>query len=446
MIVGHYEILKEIGRGGMGIVYQGRHTTIGQIVAIKALGAEWGAQPDMRNRFVNEAKSQALLNHPNVVNLYNFFEEDGKSYLVMEYIDGDTIERIIKKVGLIPSDRCVRIFKQVLNGIGSAHAKGIIHRDIKPSNIIVSKDGVVKITDFGIAKIATDFQKTQTGIKVGTLSYMSPEYIKGNALTHLTDIYALGITLYQMVTGTLPFRGDSEYQLMKAIVEYEPPSPVEFYPHIPKYLEEAILKAIRKNQGERFQSAAEFAAALDEPQDETIVINTGSRQNVPFETDRKEKATVAVVRPASGSKWTLVWSALIAALIIMVAAGYVILKPGQSVQEPTTATSVPKDEAGKMMKPPESSGRETVQDAGKPATLEASQTATVKPDVVEEESVPVKQSSKQSSKKTIPLIPPKAGKTKSPAAGVDSEDKKRVISEKDVEAPKKLKIEAGSWK
>jgi serine/threonine-protein kinase len=445
MIIGHYEIVKEIGRGGMGIVYQGRHTTIGQIVAIKALTPEWWSQPDMRNRFINEAKSQALLNHPNVVNLYNFFEEDGKSYLVMEYVDGENIERIIKKVGLIPADRCIRIFKQALSGIGAAHEKGIIHRDIKPSNIMVSKDGLVKITDFGIAKIATDFQKTQTGIKVGTLSYMSPEYIKGNALTHLTDIYALGITLYQMVTGTLPFRGDSEYQLMKAIVEYEPPSPVEFYPHIPKYLEEAILKAIRKNQGERFQSAAEFAAALNEPKDETIAISIDSMHKVLAETDKTEKTektTVTAVLPALKSKWMLVWSALVAALIIVVAAGYLILKPGETVQIPTVATSVPKDEAGKMMTLPESTGREIVQDAVKPSSVKAPIATTVKPDVIKAEGASVK----QSTKKTTPVIPPKASKTKSPPAGGDLEDQKLIITEKAAELPKKLKIEAGSWK
>jgi len=262
MIIGQYKILEKIGEGGMGIVYKAEHTTLEQIVALKALPIALSSNTEMRERFIREAKIQAKLSHQNVVNLHNFFEHDGNFYLVMEYIEGETIESILRKSGLIPPEKCISIFKQVLDGIGYAHSKGVIHRDIKPSNIIINREGVVKITDFGIAKIAGDFHKTQTGIKIGTLWYMSPEQVRGQTVGITTDIYSLGITLFEMVTGRLPFTGDSEYQIMKTIIENKPPSPREFYPYVPLNIEQAILKSIEKNPYNRFQTTREFLNVL----------------------------------------------------------------------------------------------------------------------------------------------------------------------------------------
>jgi serine/threonine protein kinase len=261
-VIGQYKILEKIGEGGMGVVYKAEHTTLEQIVALKSLPSTLSSNTEMRERFIREAKIQAKLSHPNVVNLHNFFEHEGNFYLVMEFVDGETVESILRRSGLIPPERCVSIFKQVLDGIGYAHSKGITHRDIKPSNIMLTNEGTVKITDFGIAKLAGDIQKTQTGVKIGTLWYMSPEQVRGQSVDTRTDIYSLGITLFEMVTGHLPFTGDSEYQIMKIIVEREPPSPKDFYPYIPVQIEKAILKAVSKLASERFPTTGEFLDAL----------------------------------------------------------------------------------------------------------------------------------------------------------------------------------------
>ncbi len=262
MVIGQYKILEKIGEGGMGVVYKAEHETLEQLVALKALPSALSSNTEMRKRFVSEAKIQAKLSHPNVVNLLNFFEHDDSLYLVMEFVEGETVESMIKRNGPIPLDKCKSIFKQVLDGIGYAHSKGIIHRDIKPGNLMVNKDGTVKITDFGIAKIAGDFQKTRTDIKIGTLFYMSPEQVKGQPASISSDIYSLGITLYEMVTGKVPFSGNSEYHIMKSIVESTPPSPREFEPHIPVHIEKAILNAVAKLQSERFKTAKDFSEAL----------------------------------------------------------------------------------------------------------------------------------------------------------------------------------------
>lgn len=275
MVIGHYKIIDKVGEGGMGVIYKAEHATLEQTVAIKALSPSFSSNSDLRERFVREARIQAKLSHPNVVNIHNFFEFEGNYYLVMEYVEGETLEGIIKTKGLISPDRCLQMFSQILCGVGYAHSKGIIHRDIKPSNIIVNPDGNIKITDFGIAKIVGDLKNTQTGIKMGTLWYMSPEQVKGQPAGTASDIYSLGITLFEMVTGTVPFTGDSEYSIMKQIVETSPPSPREFYPYIPHYLEQAISKAVAKEPGRRFKSTEEFAAALNNQDAEhDIIIRT----------------------------------------------------------------------------------------------------------------------------------------------------------------------------
>jgi len=262
MEIGQYRIIEKIGQGGMGVIYKAEHTTLEQIVAIKALPSTLGSNSDIRERFIREAKIQAKLSHPNVVNILNFLEHEGNNYIVMEYVDGETLEAIIRTTGLIPPERCIAIVRQVLDGIGYAHSRGVIHRDIKPSNIMITRQGNVKITDFGIAKIAGDLKHTQTGVKVGTLWYMSPEQVQGQQAGVTSDIYALGITLFEMVTGKVPFTGDSEYHIMHNIVQNPPPDPREFYPYIPLSLEKTILKAIAKSPADRFQNVGEFAESL----------------------------------------------------------------------------------------------------------------------------------------------------------------------------------------
>jgi len=262
MTIGQYRIIEKLGEGGMGIVYKAEHVELGQIVALKCINPVISANPELRDRFKKEARIQAKLSHPGIVSLHNFFEHEGNLHLVMEYVEGESLDVFIKKSGLIPPGTCLSIFSQVLEGIGYAHSMGVIHRDVKPGNIIITGNGRAQITDFGIAKIAGDFQKTRTGVKVGTIWYMSPEQVRGQALDRTTDIYSLGILLFEMLTGKVPFNGDSEYEIMKAIIENEPPSIKEFYPYIPAQMERAIMRAISKSSKVRFQSTRDFLEAL----------------------------------------------------------------------------------------------------------------------------------------------------------------------------------------
>ena len=200
-ILRDYQIIDELGKGGMGTVYLAEDQMLRRKVAIKVLNPILTDDAQFTERFRHEARVQASLIHSNIVTLYNFFEEDGYYCMVMEYAEGETLKEKIQKEGAIEEERALKIFRQMLEGVGYAHEKGIIHRDIKPSNIIIDSRDRVKIMDFGIAKILGDRGMTKTGTKLGTIYYMSPEQIRAEKdIDQRTDIYSLGITLYEMVT------------------------------------------------------------------------------------------------------------------------------------------------------------------------------------------------------------------------------------------------------
>ena len=260
--VGPYRILQKIAQGGMSSVYKGLHTGLEQEVAIKVLSPESFEDPCLRERFISEAKIQARLSHPNVIKTMNYLEHEGTVFLVMEYVNGESLDALLKKVGSLPVERAEVIFMSVLEAIEFMHSKGIIHRDIKPANIMLSYDRYVKVMDFGIAKVMGEKGKTAAGIRIGTLWYMSPEQIRGEEATVLTDIYALGVTFYQMVTGRVPFTGDLEFDIMRGHLEQVPVPPWKINKDVPKELGMIILKALAKNPKERYQSVGEFLEAL----------------------------------------------------------------------------------------------------------------------------------------------------------------------------------------
>ncbi len=262
--IGPYKILEMLGQGGMGVVYRGMHTKLEQMVAIKVLSPAYSQDVSMRARFVHEAKLQAKLSHPNVVNILNYLEDDKNIYLVMEFVEGETLELRLLNTGALDMVECYHITLSVLDALDFMHEKGIIHRDIKPSNIMLTNMDQVKVTDFGIAKALGEEGQTRTGVHVGTVWYMSPEQIKGKNLNVTSDIYALGITLYQMTTGVVPFRSESEFEVMKAHVEQTPKPPVSLNPDIPQKMNDIILKALAKDEKERFQSAKELKKAIYE--------------------------------------------------------------------------------------------------------------------------------------------------------------------------------------
>src|SRR6202161_1965802 len=196
--IGNYRILEKLGEGGMGVVYKALDTSLDRMVAMKVLSADLSRNPELVERFRAEARAQANLNHTNLATLYAFLIYEGNAYMVMEYIEGETFESMIRRRGPIPENDSLPLFKQALLGIGYAHRAGIIHRDIKPSNIMLNKYGIVKVMDFGIAKVIGARSMTRTGTQMGTVAYMSPEQIQNRPVDIRTDIYALGITLYEM--------------------------------------------------------------------------------------------------------------------------------------------------------------------------------------------------------------------------------------------------------
>jgi serine/threonine protein kinase len=247
------------------VVYKAVDINLDRTVAIKALNTELTGNPELEQRFRAEAKAQANLNHTNLATLYALLIEEGRPWMVMEYIEGETFEQMVQRRGPIPGNEAVPLFRQALLGIGYAHRMGVIHRDIKPSNIMLNKQGIVKVMDFGIAKVLGARGMTKTGTQMGTAFYMPPEQVLNRGVDIRSDIYSLGVTLYEMLTANVPFNGDSDYQIMTDHVNAPPPLPTKFYPYIPLGMQNAVLKALEKKPDSRFQTVEEFGAALEQP-------------------------------------------------------------------------------------------------------------------------------------------------------------------------------------
>ncbi len=260
--LGNYLVVSKLGEGGMGLVYKAHDTTLDRTVALKVLSPHLFRNQEFLNRFRIEAQAQARLNGPNIVTLHSMFEIPGSLVLVMEYVEGHTLEQRLHNEGRLSIATTVWVFEQALLGVERAHRMGIVHRDLKPSNIFITTTHEVKLMDFGVAKILDNKANTQSGSMIGTLMYISPEQIKGHDADFRSDIYTLGITLYQAVTGVLPFEKKTDYEYMTAHLHEQPLPPTSLQPAMPKELEDIILKAIEKDPDKRFQSAHELRRAL----------------------------------------------------------------------------------------------------------------------------------------------------------------------------------------
>jgi serine/threonine-protein kinase len=261
-IVGNYKIEQKLGEGGMGAVYRGVDMMIDRDVAIKFLRPELSSQEAVVERFRSEAKTLAKLNHPNIATLYSFMRAGDSYVMVLEFVKGVTLDNIVQQRGALPVEQAVPLFCQVLDGIQHAHEYGIIHRDIKPANMMLTERGNLKVLDFGIARILGTARMTRQGNVIGTIEYMSPEQVKGLETDARSDIYSLGMLLYEMLTGRIPFDITNEFELMKAQIEQMPVAPRVLNPSIPEVVEAAIGRAIAKDPNQRFQSAGEFRAFL----------------------------------------------------------------------------------------------------------------------------------------------------------------------------------------
>lgn len=340
--IGPYRIEDVLGEGAMGTVYKGLDGTTGKSVAIKTLRANPALSDEQRNdfkrRFVQEAKSAELLSHPNIVQIYNYGEENGLAYFAMEYLDGLPLSTLIAEKHPFSIDDIVQIMTQVCEGLDYAHKKGVIHRDIKPANIILTTANVAKITDFGIAKFSSS-TATMTGMVVGTPSYMSPEQITGKSIDHRTDIFSAGAVLYELLTCEKAFPGDNITTVMYRVV-HENPTPLSVVNmSAPAQFGLIIQKAVAKNPADRYQTASEMAADIvshrhlkSTSMSQTQVMSAADVQATMILNDPTQATmimTAAADKPSASAKpswWQHPW-VVGGTVALLLAVGYVFLRP-----------------------------------------------------------------------------------------------------------------------
>ena len=275
----HYRVINKIGAGGMGVVYRALDTKLDREVALKVVPEDFASDPRRLARFEREAKAIAALNHPNIVTIHSIEEDQGIHFLTMELVEGKSLDQIVPRGGL-SLEQVLEIARSLTEALAAAHERGIIHRDLKPGNVMVTTDGRVKVLDFGLAKLLSDaspagvdFKASQTptatvsltaaGIVVGTVPYMSPEYLDGHIADHRTDIFSLGVVLYEMVTGLLPFQGRSGPAVMSSILRDDPRPVSDLNPKTPAHLVRVIERCLEKDPEKRYQSASDVGYELD---------------------------------------------------------------------------------------------------------------------------------------------------------------------------------------
>jgi eukaryotic-like serine/threonine-protein kinase len=259
--IGDHEVISTLGSGGMGHVYQVRHMISHRVEAMKVLLPGRPATEEIAQRFLREIRLLASLDHPNIAVLHTAFRHEGELIMIMEFVEGQTL-RAKLDTNSVMMGRSIDYIQQVLSGLAYAHTRGVIHRDIKPSNIMINRDDRVKLVDFGLAFPTLGSDVTRPGAILGSLHYMSPEQVMGEQLDARSDLYSVGVTLYQLITGRLPFDGTGEYAIASSHLRAMPTDPVAINPNIPPLLSEAVMKSLAKTPESRFQTAAEFLEAL----------------------------------------------------------------------------------------------------------------------------------------------------------------------------------------
>src|SRR5262245_17812490 len=328
-LIAHYCILAKLGAGGMGAVYLAEDKRLGRKVAIKVLPASFAQNADRLRRFEQEARATSALNHPNILTIYDIGDHDGTPFIVAELLEGEELREQLN-IGALPARAAIDCARQIASGLAAAHAKGIVHRDLKPENLFITTDGRVKILDFGLAKLkppqvdAADSQAptqkkiTDPGVVMGTVGYMSPEQVRGQEVDHRADIFALGVILYEMLSGHRPFTGDSAADVMSAMLKEEPPALSESGVKIAPSLEKVVRRCLEKKPEHRFHSAHDLGFAL-----EALSTHSGSRLDSQLETVTESNAA-----PERAGMWRLFGnerlSWIAAGLFLLVALSFLI--------------------------------------------------------------------------------------------------------------------------
>ncbi len=324
--IGKYRIVRQLGVGGMAHVYEAQDELIGRTVALKVLVLpsiiSESERLDMVRRFEREARSAGKLAHPNIVTIYEVGSANGMHYIAMEFMHGKTARELLNEEGKLPPDRVLSIVKQVASALDYAHARGVIHRDVKPDNIALLEDGIVKLTDFGIARLANDLVRTQAGIMVGSPAYMSPEQIVGEEVDGRSDVFSLGVTTYELLTGSKPFEASTITAVMHKII-YEPPAPAE---ELSPAVERVLRKAMEKDRAKRYPSARAFAEDLG-----LAMLTSGAKGDAdifharPHPSPEVERTVITkppeeVPAPRRRRRWAIP-AAVVTAVIVLAAVG-----------------------------------------------------------------------------------------------------------------------------
>ena len=439
--IGRYQITKELGRGAMGVVYLAVDPTIGRNVAIKTIRlgevSDEEERAKLRERLFREARSAGILSHPGIVTIYDMEEHNDVAFIAMEFVDGPTLDQLLSKREALAPERLKSILRQTAAALDYAHAKGIVHRDIKPANIMIASDGAVKITDFGIAKVTTSQQYTQTGTILGTPNYMSPEQVQGLAVTGRADQFSLAVIAFEMLTGDRPFTGEHLTTVVYKIVAEEPPPAQRLNPTLGPQIDAALRRGLAKKPEARYSSCIEFVNGLD-----TACANTQGWKNLPrggnmslptvisetpTHTTRFSPGSTTeevVARRKSRWKWVLPFAAALVVALGLI--GLIALQFGPDLgTTKSAATQAPATQPASTPPPTETPTSPAVEE-NKPSPMEPAPTAkppgesaskSQETSPVEEEKKPA-EVEKPSQEQATPAAPPERPAAKArPAKG-----------------------------
>jgi serine/threonine-protein kinase len=425
---GRYQILGELGRGSMGTVYKAYDRTIGRVVAMKTIPveAEASKREALVERLKQESRAAGTLDHPNIVTVFDVGEEGGVFYFTMQHLEGRTLDAVCQKRELLPLEKVLDIGQQICEGVGFAHQKGIIHRDLKPSNLMLTSQGLVKVMDFGIAKLG-DAGLTSAGMILGTPRYLSPEQASGGRVDNRSDIFAIGAILYELLTGEKAFAGETATAVVYQVINVNPIPPKAIERSLPPALDAILLRAMAKDPHHRYQSCDELARVLAQLSAGHSTQKIRTQRMAALAPEEKYEETVVMTPPPSGHRRAALWTAT--GLLVLVAAGVVgwqklqpaaqrpaVVEP-RAEKTPETPPVLEPPAAGTSLLPAGNSAP-TVPRTGKDSGLEKAQAAS-----------PLIQPARASSGETTDAPPadkPKAARDARPPAGTESADQPAV--------------------